>query len=130
MKTITYDVEKLRDDVNMYISEEGLKIKDLATLVEVDPATMSKFLKDPFFISMKYIPKICEVIGKSTDEYLVVGFSKNKRLDLDEYFETLSIDDLNEWLYKIKSILNRKIDDRIENLHMEIETLNYIKEES
>ena len=130
-----YDFEKLREDVKKFMNDHRLTNKEIAEEIGYDPSILSKwFSKDPYFISMNVAYRLVKKIGTNLNDYLLYTSIKKYGITYD-YFDNLSIEELQDVIERLNVILYVKIDKEIEakymqinELHKNIESLNSMRD--
>ncbi len=73
MITIQEIQDRLRNEINI----SGKSQKEIAKALQINPSTVSKYMKHDVYPSLETFANICEVLDLSADE--ILGLNKNKR---------------------------------------------------
>lgn len=73
MITIQEIQDRLRNEINI----SGKSQKEIAKALQINPSTVSKYMKRDVYPSLETFANICEVLDLSADE--ILGLNKNKR---------------------------------------------------
>ena len=120
MRVISYDAEKLIKDIETFLFDNRMSIRELSKASEVDAAMISKFLNKKYLVADKSAIKIIKAINKSFDDYKVDVEVTIKTVCLNNInIENLTIEELDKYIDELVVIKKRKIEERLEAIKNE-----------
>lgn len=110
MSPTKYDVNRVLDDFQQWVYENKYTYRQVRGFTGISESVTCKLLSRYTPLSDKNLYAICKAMGQNPNAYLLNG---------DTEFDSLSIEQLNDLMSRIRAVRDRKLAERIQELERE-----------
>ena len=118
MKGLYFDKDGLRTDIQTYLKDNDISIRNFSKKCGVNASVISRFLNGSYNPGLTTIERLTNGLNVDKDEY-----------SNEQDFYDLTIEELTKLLHEIKVIRDLKINERMQILHEEITELELLQDE-